>query len=245
MITKPKATLRVKIASTITWLIMGSLIPVYFIIAYATFFLDNKTRHRILTTWGKFFIFFGKNLCGVNYEVLGQENLIKGPAVFASNHQSTWETLAFNVFLPQHIWILKRELIRIPVFGWTLRVLSPIAINRSNKKSSVMQILEQSKFKIQDGFWIMVFPEGTRLPPGAKHNYKTGVARMALHLNLPVVPIAHNAGHIMPKRSFWLYPGKVVVRISKAIYPDNMTPEELTEKIRSTIYNELNEMGEI
>jgi 1-acyl-sn-glycerol-3-phosphate acyltransferase len=235
----------VKTTSTITWLIVGGLVPVYFIVSLLTLFLGSKIRHRILISWGEVFTFLGRYLCRVTYEVIGRENLIQGPAIFASNHQSTWETLAFNVFLPQHIWILKRELIRIPIFGWTLNLLSPIAIDRSDKKAAVMQVLEQSVERVKDGFWIMVFPEGTRLPPGSKEAYKTGVARMAIRLNLPVVPIAHNAGHIMPRRSFWLYPGKVTVRIGKPIYPNNSTPEEFTETVRMAIHNELKTMGEL
>ncbi|MFN8770782.1 MAG: lysophospholipid acyltransferase family protein [Neisseriaceae bacterium] len=244
MKTKRKATTLVKITSTITWVIVCGLIPIYNIIGYSTFFINSKTRHKILTTWARIFIFLGKYLCRVDYEVIGQENLIEGPAVFASNHQSAWETFAFNGFLPQHVWILKKELTKIPFFGWTLKTLSPIAIDRSARSASVVQILEQSKKRIAEGFWILVFPEGTRLPPGTKQAYKTGVARMAINLNLPVIPIAHNAGHIMPRRSFWIYPGKVTVRIGKPIYPKDLTPEEFTEEIRSHIYNQLHEMGE-
>ncbi|MBY0380108.1 MAG: 1-acyl-sn-glycerol-3-phosphate acyltransferase [Burkholderiales bacterium] len=245
MKTKPKATFKIKVASTTMWLIMGGLIPVYNLIGYCIFFLNHRTRHKILASWSRIFTFLGKHLCGIDYEIIGKENLIKGPAVFASNHQSTWETMAFNVFLPKHVWILKQELTKIPFFGWTLRLLSPIAIDRSDKSRAVLQILEQSKQRIADGFWIMVFPEGTRLPPGTKQAFKTGVARMAINLNVPVIPIAHNAGHIMPRRSFWMYPGKVTIRIGNPIYPEQLTPEQLTEKIRSTIYQELIEMGEI
>jgi len=244
--TKQNLTVRVKIASTITWLIMGILTLLYFFLAQLIFFLGHKIRHRVLISWGEVFTFLGKYLCGVTYEVSGKENLIAGPAIFASNHQSTWETMAFNVFLPQHIWILKRELIRIPIFGWTLKSLSPIAIDRADKKASVMQVLEQSAERIKDGFWIMVFPEGTRLPPGSRENYKTGVARMAINLNLPIIPLAHNAGHIMPRRSFWLYPGKVTITIGKPIYPQEYSSaEELTECIRQAIYNQLKIMGEL
>lgn len=240
-----RVTPKVVIGSVITWIIAGGLIPVYNMIGYAIFFLNKKIVHKVLTTWGRIFIFLGKYLCKVDYEVIGKENLIKGPAVFASNHQSAWETMAFNVFLPQHVWILKQELTKIPFFGWTLKILSPIAINRSERSAAVMQILEQSKKRIAEGFWIMVFPEGTRLPPGTKQPYKTGVSRMAMNLGVPVIPIAHNAGHVMPRRSFWLYPGKVTIRIGKPIYPENLTTEEFTEKIRGAIYTGLKEMGEV
>jgi 1-acyl-sn-glycerol-3-phosphate acyltransferase len=245
MKTKPIATLRVKVASTIVWFIICAFMPIYNLIGYALFFLPSKAKHKVLITWGRIFIFLAKYLCRTDYEVLGKENLIEGPAVFASNHQSTWETFAFNVFLPQHVWILKKELTRIPFFGWTLKTLSPIAIDRSAKSAAMLQVLEQSKLRVAEGFWIMVFPEGTRLPPGTKQVYKTGGARMAMNLNLPVIPIAHNAGHIMPRRSFWIYPGKVTIKIGEPIYQGDLSVEEFTEKIRSTIYNQLHEIGEV
>lgn len=245
MRTKPVATFKVKVASTIVWFIICGLIPIYNIIGYALFLIPNKAKHKVLTTWGRIFIFLSKHLCRTDYEIIGKENLIEGPAVFASNHQSTWETFAFNVFLPQHVWILKKELTKIPFFGWTLKTLSPIAIDRSAKNAAMLQILEQSKLRVADGFWVLVFPEGTRLAPGTKQAYKTGVARMAMNLNLPVVPIAHNAGHIMPRRSFWIYPGKVTIKIGKPIYKEDLSVEEFTEKIRSTIYNLLHEIGEV
>ncbi len=239
-----RATLGIKIRSTITWVLVCALIPVYNLIGYALFGLSPKKKHKILTSWGRIFTFFGKYICGVDYEVIGKENLIAGPAILASNHQSTWETMAFNVLLPQHVWILKRELTKIPFFGWTLKILSPIAIDRSQRTASVQQILSQSEVRIKEDFWILVFPEGTRLAPGVDQPYKTGVSRMALHLQVPVVPIAHNAGHIMPRRSFWIYPGKVTIRIGKPIYPDGLNTEELTNKIKTAIVTELKIMGE-
>jgi 1-acyl-sn-glycerol-3-phosphate acyltransferase len=241
-----QVTLGIKIRSTITWIVLGGLIPLYNLAGVLLFFLSRKAKHRMLTSWGNVFTFLGKHWCNVDYEVIGIEHLIKEPAILASNHQSTWETMAFNVFLPQHVWILKRELIYLPFFGWALRMVSPIAINRSDRVASVQQILSQSKERIKDGFSIMVFPEGTRVAPGVDQPYKTGVARMALQLNIPIVPIAHNAGHIMPRRSFWIYPGKVTIRIGKPMYPSkDDNAESLTEKVKSAIIKELKIMGEV
>jgi 1-acyl-sn-glycerol-3-phosphate acyltransferase len=241
-----KLTLGVKIRSTITWLVLGGLIPIYNLLGFLLLFASRKTKHKILTSWGNVFTFLGKHWCKVDYEIIGVENLIKEPAIFASNHQSTWETMAFNVFLPKHVWILKRELIHLPFFGWSLRMVSPIAINRSDKVASVQQILSQGKKRLEEGFSIMVFPEGTRLAPGVDQPYKTGVSRMSLQLNAPIIPIAHNAGHIMPRRSFWIYPGKVTIRIGRAIYPSkDDTLESLTEKVKQAVTQELRLMGEL
>lgn len=171
----------------------------------------------------------------------GLENLPNTCSILASNHQSTWETFAFSTFLPRHVWILKRELVRIPLFGVALNAAAPIAINRNNGKAALEQIAGQSIERIKCGFWILVFPEGTRVAPHVQKAYKTGIAKMALLLDVPIVPIAHNAGYVMPKRSFWIYPGHVTIRIGKAIdpAPEKNNPAQLTAIIKDAISHEL------
>ncbi len=233
-------SLSIKIRSIITWTILCILVPIYNLIGYLIFFLSPKIKHRVLTSWGRVFTFLSKHICLVDYQVIGLENLLpNSQVIFASNHQSMWETMAFNVFLPQHVWILKRELTYIPFFGWSLRILSPIAINRADKLAAATQILTQSKKRIKDGFNIMIFPEGTRVAVDKVEQYKTGVARMAIFLNKPIIPIAHNAGYVMPKGGPWIYPGLVTIRIAKAIYPNsNDDPDVLTLKIQDIIHKE-------
>lgn len=236
-----KPTLSIKIRSTIMWLLLCSTMPLYNLLAFITLFLPIRLRHRIIITWGGIFLFLTKHICKTKYQVFGQENLLKGPVIFACNHQSTWETLALNSFLPPHVWIIKQELLKIPFFGWALRMVAPIAINRKNPTAASKQILLQSAQRIKHGFGILVYPEGTRVSPHVKnHPYKTGTARMALELKLPIIPIAHNAGYIMPRRSFWVYPGLVTVQICAPIYiHDNDNAESLTAKIKAEITREL------
>ncbi|MFN7093958.1 MAG: lysophospholipid acyltransferase family protein [Burkholderiales bacterium] len=182
-----------------------------------------------------------KHICKVNYVIEGKENLIAGPAIIASNHQSTWETMAFNGIFPQHVWILKHELLRIPFFGWALGTLSPIAINRAQRAAALQQVLQQSVGRIAQGFWILVFPEGTRVAPGVTQPYKSGVSKMALSLQLPIIPVAHNAGRLMPRKSFFLHPGTITIKIGAPIYAQtNESPEELTERVRQVITANLN-----
>lgn len=235
-----KKTFMVFIRSTILWGVTLGIIPIYMIIGYLLFAFNPLIRHKVLSTWGLLFAFMAKYVCGVKYVVTGLENLPKTPSIIASNHQSTWETFGYVPILPQHIWILKRELTRLPFFGWTLRMASPIAIDRSNKIGSTQQILHQGAKRLKDGFWILVFPEGTRVAPGVVKPFKAGVARMAIALDLPVVPVVNNAGYCMPRSSYMIYPGTVDVIIDKPIkaQPDE-TADKLTARIEQVVRQNL------
>jgi 1-acyl-sn-glycerol-3-phosphate acyltransferase len=241
---KNKLTLSVIIRSTLLWVIMIGVIPIYFLMAMLLLLIGNKKlSHAVLITWGKLFTYLCKYICNVDYQIIGYDNIasVKQPALFASNHQSTWETMAFNLILPKHVWVLKRELLNIPIFGWGFRTMSPIGINRDDKGVAIRYILEQGYKRLKSGFWIMIFPEGTRIPPNTDSEYKSGVARMSINLKVPVIPIGHNAGYIMPKSSFWVYPGLVTIRIGKAIYPNaNESHEELILRIKQNILQLIN-----
>lgn len=237
---KPKKTISVVLRSSIFWLIMGQFAIPYNLLAVTLYLLPVHIRHRIISSWAKVFTVLAKYLCKANYTIIGKENLITGPAIIASNHQSAWETLSFTTIFPQHVWILKRELLRMPFFGWTVATLSPIAIDRSRGAEAIHQILNQSVQRIKNGFWILVFPEGTRVAPNIIKPFKTGVSKVAQALNLPIIPVSHNAGYLMPRKSFWIYPGLITVVIDKPIYPKvNETIEALTERLESVIRHNL------
>jgi 1-acyl-sn-glycerol-3-phosphate acyltransferase len=234
----PKKTLSIIIRSSIVWITVSILVPPYALLSFALCTVNVKTRHKIISTWGRIFSFLVKYVCKVNFIIKGLENLPKSPSIIASNHQSAFETFSYVSIFPQHVWILKRELVRIPIFGWALSTLSPIAINRANRLAASQQIIKQGLRRIKKGFWILVFPEGTRATPGTVLPFKTGVARMAQHLKVPVIPVTHNAGFCMPRRSFFLYPGTVEIVIDKPILViNNETVEDLTARIEAVIRN--------
>lgn len=239
---KRKVTIGVFIRSWIFWLIMGGLIPVYNLLSLPLFLVNTRLRHKIMLSWAHIFTWMAKYVCGIKYEVKGQENIKEWPAIIASNHQSMWETMSLNTIFPSHVWIAKRELTKIPFFGWGMLSVSPIAIDRSQGASSLQQILHQSKNRMQKGFGVLVFPEGTRVRAGDTKAYKTGVARMATSLNLPIYPVAHNAGYCIPKNSFYLYPGLVTVIIGTPISSIGKDAVELTLEIENTINGELNQL---
>lgn len=237
---KNKVTALIVIRSVIFWSIVGLAALPYNLTAFLFVFLPVRIRHKIISSWANIFTFFSKYLCGVNYKVTGRENLIKTTSILASNHQSAWETIAFATFLPQHVWILKRELLKIPFFGWTVATLSPIAIDRSQGAAAIQQILTQSVLRVKQGFCILAFPEGTRVKPGVKKPFKVGVAKMATSLDLPIIPISHNAGYCIPRNSFWLYPGLINVIIDKPIYPQKgELAEDLMQRVEAVVSKNL------
>ncbi|MCX8514830.1 MAG: lysophospholipid acyltransferase family protein [Burkholderiales bacterium] len=198
-----------------------------------------KIRHKIALIWTWCFNFLARNLCGVKYEVFGKEHIPDAQSIIISNHQSAWETLCFSQIFPPHVWILKRALLSIPFFGWALKMCSPIAINRNNGIISIKQVIDQGKERFNNGFWILAFPEGTRMLPQHRVRYKIGAFQLSKVLNAPIVPVAHNAGYCFPKGQFCLFPGKITVIICPAVYSVNEDAVNLMQTVESCINQEL------
>src|SRR5882672_12558371 len=136
---------------------------IFAVISLLTFPFKPITRYRVITAWSHLVVGMAWLVCGVRYRVIGRENLPSGPCIVLSKHQSAWETLAYQVILPPQVWVLKRELLRVPFFGWGLAMMSPIAIDRGSATRALKQTLEQGKSRLADGWWIVVFPEGRAL----------------------------------------------------------------------------------
>ena len=232
------------IRSAIFWLfhvltllpVVGSLI--------VFFWLPINARYAIASSWAKINMRLLKFICNLDYEIKGKENIPQQAALVLSNHQSTWETLAFQDFLPNQLWVLKKELLKVPVFGWGLALISPIAIDRSAGKKAVDQIVEQGEKKLASGRWVIVFPEGTRISPGVDSKYKMGGFIFATRINHPVLPVAHNAGEFWPKHSFIKYPGTITVSIGDAFNAKDMDAAEVKAKVEGWIKQELNVIGD-
>jgi len=207
------------------------------------FWLPVNKRYAIASSWAKMNINFLKFSCNLDYQIKGKENIPDEASLVLSNHQSTWETLAFQHFLPNQLWVLKKELLRVPVFGWGLALISPIAIDRSAGKKAIEQIVDQGKEKLKQGRWVIMFPEGTRISPGVNSKYKMGGFIFASRISHPVLPVAHNAGEFWPKHSFVKYPGTITVSIGEAINAFGMEPNEIKNKVESWIKQELQLIG--
>jgi 1-acyl-sn-glycerol-3-phosphate acyltransferase len=229
--------------STLYSLLQIIITPLYFLIILAAFPLAPIRRYRITSGWAHIMLFLLRLICGIRYRVIGAENIPPVPGVVLSKHQSAWETLAFQQIFPPQVWVLKKELLRVPFFGWGLALTSPIAIDRSSRKAALRQIVEQGKDRLKQGFWIIVFPEGTRIAPGKKGKYGIGGAWLATHTGAPVVPVAHNAGEFWGRNSFLKLPGTITVSIGPPIDPADMEPGELNASVESWIEAEMSIIG--
>jgi len=207
----------------------------YALIVLASFPLTPLSRYRVTSGWAHIMLFLTRVICGVRYRVLGMENIPKTPSIVLSKHQSAWETLAFQQIFPPQVWVLKKELLRIPFFGWGLAMTSPIAINRSSGKTALKQIVQQGKDRLKQGLWIVIFPEGTRIAPGKKGKYGIGGAWLATHTGVSVVPVAHNAGELWGKNSFIKRSGTITVSIGAPIDPAGMKANELNARVEAWI----------
>lgn len=217
--------------------------PVFALIAILILPLPPILRYRIVTQWSRIYVWLGATLCGVRFKVEGAENLPDTPCVIYSKHQSAWETVAYSQIFPPQVWVAKRELAWVPFFGWGLATLSPILINRSDKRKANKQLIEQGRDRIRKGFWIVIFPEGSRILPGRKASFKTGGARLAHDLNVPILPVALNSGEFWPKNSFRRYPGVITVVIGQPISPAGHTVQSLTEAGESWIDQQMQRIG--
>lgn len=201
------------------------------------FFAPLRARYFLACgLWSGFFVWFAKVMCGLECRVEGLENLPKTPCVALSNHQSAYETIFFQKVLPMQTWVLKQELRFIPFFGWGLAMLEPIAIRRGSQ-GALEQVLQQGVEKIKQGRWVILFPEGTRVPPGEYKRYSKTGATLAIAAQCPIIPIAHNAGVFWPKGFFIDKPGVISMRIGPAIVPKGKDDSavELTKKAEDWI----------
>lgn len=218
--------------------------PVYAVIAILTFPLPAMLRYRIISGWAHITLWWLRLSCGIRHRVSGIEHIPATPTIILAKHQSAWETIAFQLIFPPQVWVLKRELLWIPFFGWGLAMTSPIAINRSSGREALKQLVAQGRDRLQQGFWVVVFPEGTRIAPGEKGKYHIGGAWLATHTQTTVIPVAHNAGEFWGKNSFLKKPGVIDVRIGPAIETAGLKPEELNRRVEAWIEQEMPRLGQ-
>lgn len=215
--------------------------PFFAVIALLTFPLPALTRYRIITVWTRWVMWASRVICGIRYRVVGAENIPEDPCIILAKHQSAWETMGFQLIFPPQVWVLKKELLRVPFFGWGLAMLSPIAIDRSSRRQALQQLVEQGQHRLAAGFFIVIFPEGTRIAPGKRGKYRAGGARLAVQTGTPVLPVAHNAGLRWGKNAFLKYPGLVTVSIGPLIRPDG-DAETLARRVEDWIEHEMQQL---
>jgi 1-acyl-sn-glycerol-3-phosphate acyltransferase len=203
----------------------------------------HRPLYALIKAWTGTVIFLARVLCGIEYRVWGRENIPDEPTIVLSKHQSAWETFFFLHLFPTQVWLLKRELLRVPFFGWGLAMLKPIAIDRSARFSALKQLVSEGRDRLAKGLWIIIFPEGTRTRPGESTAYAPGGALLAAQAKAKVLPVALNSGEFWSKDGFLKRPGVITVSIGPAIDSRGMKPEQLNEKVRDWIENEMNRLA--
>ena len=220
-----------------------SLTIFFSVIALLTFPFKPLTRYRIISVWARLVTWSASFICGIGYRVIGLENLPREPSIILAKHQSAWETLAFQSIFPPQVWVLKRSLLKIPFFGWGLAMMSPIAINRADGVGALRQMLEQGRQRLRAGWWVIMFPEGTRIRAGERGQYHVGGAWLASRVKTAVVPVAHNAGTLWGRDAFMKYPGTITVSVGPPIEPDGLKPEQINKRVETWIEQEVARLG--
>jgi len=191
--------------------------------------LPFAVRFAVVSRFARFNLWSLKVFCGLSYEVSGSEHIPTTPGVVFCKHASTWETLALQKVMPQQAWVLKRELLWIPFFGWGLAVLEPIAIDRKAGRKAGEQVVRQGAELLQKGRWIVIFPEGTRVPLGEQKKFGIGGVLLAKKAGASILPIAHNAGYFWPRHGFIKRPGVIRMVIGEPI-PTKGTPMKVVNQ---------------
>ena len=202
--------------------------------------LPYNKRYFVTSRWNVFIVWCAKWICGINYQFKGYENFPDAPAIILSKHQSAWETIFLLANLPRPlVFVFKKEILYIPFFGWGIALLRMIPIDRKQGKNAFKSVVAHGKRRLKDGQWIIMFPEGTRIPVGQQGKYKSGGTRLAVETGAVVVPIALNSGECWPKNSFIKKPGTVTVSVGKPISSEGKTPDELMEQVEQWIESEM------
>ncbi len=224
-----------------TLFFLGQLVtaPIFTLIAFLALPLNPVTRNVLISGWARSMIWWLRITCNIRHEVTGLENLPDTPSIILAKHQSAWETLAFQAIFPTQVYVLKRELLWIPIFGWGLAMSSPIAIDRSAGREALKKLVANGTARLKKGLWVVIFPEGTRIAPGEKGKYQIGGTWLAAHTQTPVVPVAHNAGRYWAKNSFIKKPGVIQLHIGKPIQSAGLKADALSHQVEAWIESEM------
>ncbi len=206
---------------TVLWSSFGMLVGML---------LPFNVRYRVINqAWAYQAIWLARWITGIRYELIGRENIPDQPCVILAKHQCTWETFYFSALFAPLSQVIKRELLRVPFWGWSMALLKPIAINRGNPKAALKQLASEGEDRLNDGLWVLIFPEGTRVPYGQMGKFSRGGAAMAVNAGLPVLPIAHNAGKCWPRDTWIKQPGTIQIVVGAPMYAEGSGPRAIAE----------------
>ena len=228
---------------------LGSLFFTMFLFAwtfcYAIFFviacsmLPFERRYALVRVWSGVLLTVLKWTCRLDYRIEGAEHLPAGNHIALWKHSSSWETIAMALVFPRQVWVLKRELTWIPAVGWGIRQMHAIAIDRKSGHSAVSQVVAQGRERLAEGDWIMIFPEGTRMPPGQTRRYGVSGALLAAETGKFLVPVAHDAGRYRPRRGWRKRPGTIRLVIGPPVSAAGRDPREVNQEVQAWIESTL------
>lgn len=181
------------------------------VVAVPLFAMSQATMVAYARMWSRSVLAMLRLICGLNYRVVGQEKVPEGGVIIACKHQSAWDTIAFFCIVPSPVYILKRELLMVPLFGWCLLKSGMIAIDRKGGASTMRKTIAKAAERLAEGRQIVIFPQGTRVAPGVKAPYQPGAVGLYTHLNTAIVPAALDSGRFWARRSFLKRPGTITL----------------------------------
>lgn len=209
--------------------------PVYAVVVLCLFWATDEQLYRVARHWATGQLRLLKLLCRLDYTVEGGEHIPRDNHISMWKHSSSWETIAQMVIFPPQSWVLKHELMWIPIVGWATRLMKPIAIDRKAGSAAVNEVVNQGSKRLAEGRWILIFPEGTRMPPGQTRRYGVSGALLASRTGRKVIPVAHNAGYFWPRRGLVKRPGTIRVVVGPPIESAGRDPRAINEQAQAWI----------
>ena len=222
----------------------GAVIAIFALAILLLFWAPKRVHWAITLAYCHVAVWAGRFFCGLDPEVEGLENLPDEPCVIMIKHTSTFETYWHVTVFPKTTWVIKREVMYVPIVGWAMKLaLDPIFINRGSGRSAVKQVIGKGKKKLAEGSWVSIFPEGTRMPPGETRRYGVSGAALARDAGCKIIPVAHNAGDYWGRRSVIKRPGKIRCVIGPPIDPSGRDPKETNLIVQDWIESKMREIS--
>jgi 1-acyl-sn-glycerol-3-phosphate acyltransferase len=218
-------------------------VPFYGLVVVVVRVFGYSASYAVARNWCRLHFWLLRRLCRLDYSVAGLERLPAANSVVLMKHSSSWETMAQVLIFPRQCWVLKRELMWAPILGWAIACLKPIAINRKGGRTAVEQVLARGRQRIDEGLWVVVFPEGTRVPAGATRRYGISGTLLAEATGRQIIPVAHNAGSFWPRRGLYKKPGTIRVVVGEPIETTGRDVREITAAVQAWIEAELRAMS--
>jgi 1-acyl-sn-glycerol-3-phosphate acyltransferase len=234
--------MRQRLGSVLFTTLLFASVALYGPIALASRLFGYRTMYAAVELWARAMLWLLDGLCDLGYEVQGLEHLPAENGVILMKHSSAWETIAQLCLFPRQTWVMKRELIWAPILGWAIFCLKPIPINRKGGRTAVEQVIRHGCRRLEEGLWIVIFPEGTRVPLGQTRRYGLGGALLAREAGRDIVPVAHNAGAFWPRRSLLKRAGTIRVVIGPPIPTAGREPRAINQAVQDWIESALRAM---